>query len=244
MKAMKANWKYLASALALTVLTAMPSQAVAAVKNVMCVKTNTGQYFPVVRISMMVIPDGGSTFEIVLKDGEGEANVESVSFEKHEADIDFSKYSGTSYDGAPTIDMTKKCYLLTSTGKYWTVSQMPQLTAKDGSSKFDVTVGSATETDVESVWFYRGDDVENALGIEGMLMNDTEERLQLQTPVSSQLYISGCGTASQAQLYSMDGKQRDAAAVVNGATTIYVGNLTPGVYIIKVGKKSLKFIKK
>ena len=54
-------------------------------KNVMCLKTNTGQYIEMARVSMMVVPDGGSTFEIVVKDGEGATNVESISFEKHES---------------------------------------------------------------------------------------------------------------------------------------------------------------
>ena len=49
---------------------------------VMCLKTNTGQYIEVVRVSMMVVADGASTFEIVVKDGLGATNVESISPEQ------------------------------------------------------------------------------------------------------------------------------------------------------------------
>ena len=94
MEALKHIWKKMA--LAALILAGMgysvDVQAAASKKNVMCVKTNTGHYFPVVRVSMMVVADGASTFEIVLKDGEGEANVESISFEKHEEMIDFELY--------------------------------------------------------------------------------------------------------------------------------------------------------
>ena len=39
---------------------ATDAMAAASKKNVMCAKTNTGNYFPVVRISMMVIADGAA----------------------------------------------------------------------------------------------------------------------------------------------------------------------------------------
>ena len=86
---------------------------------VMCLKTNSGQYIEVVRVSMMVVVDGASTFEIVVKDGEGATNVESISFEAHESDIDLSKYQGGSSDNNQTIDTSKPVFLITSTGKYF-----------------------------------------------------------------------------------------------------------------------------
>ena len=240
---MKLSWKRMSLAVAIGLLTTLTGPVSAAKYNVMCVKTNTGNYYPVVRVSMMVVPDGGKNFEIVLKDGQGEANVESITFEKHQEELNFNDYKGDP-NTPKDPDLTKKIYLLTSTGKYWTVSKMPQLTSKEGSSKMDVVVGSETEHDVTAVWFYRGDKVDEALGIDGLSMTDAEERLQLQTPISSQLYISGCGNATKAILYSAGGQQMSTSVVVNGATTVYVGDLASGVYIIKVGKKSLKFIKK
>ena len=46
------------------------------------------------------------------------------------------------------------------------------------------------------------------------------------------------------RLYALDGKQVAAAAVANGVTTVYVGQLPAGVYVLRVGNKALKFTKK
>ena len=219
-------------------------QAIA--KNVMCLKTNTGQYIEVVRVSMMVVPDGGSTFEIVVKDGEGAANVESISFEKHQSDIDLSKYNETKEE-EPNPDMTKPVFLLTNTGKYFYMKDLPTMTAKDGSSQFDVTVGSTTESNVSFVYFFRGpkEDAETlATGIDTPKAVVAEEKLTLMTPISSQMTLSGCGAATEAVLYAADGRQVGEAPVSNGVTTVQVGHLTRGVYFVKVGNKSLKFMKK
>ena len=63
------------------------------------------------------------------------------------------------------------------------------------------------------------------------------------TPISESMSISGCGNATKAVVYAMDGKQVAEAAVNGGNTTIYVGNLPAGVYVVNVGYKSLKFAK-
>lgn len=212
----------------------------ASVKNVMCLKTNTGQYFPVVRVSMMVVADGQNTFEIVLKDGRGEANVKEVTFEKHDEEIDFSLYTGTG-GGDVAPDMTKKIHLVTNTGKYFTFSTLPLLTAKEGTEQFDVTVGDVVEANVTKVHFYRGDVDETGIL---RLPVEQEERLTLQTPVHSQMTVSGCGSASEAMVYSMGGLKVAEAAVENGVTTLQVEHLPAGTYVVKVGRKTLKFVKK
>ena len=218
-------------------------QAIAS--EVMCLKTNTGQFIEVVRVSMMVIPDGGNTFEIVVKDGEGASNVESISFERHESDIDLSKYSGGT-SGGQTPDYSKPFFLLTNTGKYFYMKDKPELVAKEGSNKYDVVVGSTTESDVASIFFYRGteEDAAEAAGIDTPTVPYSEENLVLMTPISSQMTISGCGAAVEAVLYAADGRMVGKAPVSNGVTTVYVGHLNRGVYFVKVGKKSLKFMKK
>lgn len=236
------NWKTGLLSVLVAAGMAYPTFANAAVKNVMCVKTNTGKYFPVVRVSMMVIPDGGNTFEIVLKDGAGEVNVSEISFEKHEEDIDFSKYkednSGSSY-----IDMSKKIYLMTSTGKYFTFKTLPSLDVQPGTNLINVTCGNEVEKDVTKVFFYRGDNAEEAVGVKP-LTTIKEEKLTLMTPISQQMTISGCGDATIAEVYSANGMKVGQAEVSNGVSTIVVGNLTRGVYVVKVGNKALKFMKK
>lgn len=249
MRTVKQRWKTLALAaiVAAGLGNAADAFAAASQKNVMCVKTDKGTYFPVVRVSMMVVVDGGSTFEIVLKDGVGEAGVESISFEKHQETIDFDLYK-TSSDGTAYLDMTKPSWLLTSTGKYFKTMNVTSMMTQDGSDLYSVVHSNGIEPNVKAVFFMRTDEdkvkEQVTSDIEGTIVAPAEENLQLMTPVSEQLAISGCGDAAKAIVYALDGTQKAEAAVNGGNTTIYVGNLKAGVYIVKVGNKSLKFTKK
>lgn len=220
-----------------------PQQASAAEKevNVWCAKTNTGNYYPLARVSMMVVPDGGSTFEILLKDGVGEANVQSISFEKHKEVLDLDKYK-VSADGTPSIDLSKKCYMFTNTGKFFSLgADKPMLDVNDGSNLFKVTdrSGNVLADNVESVEFIRTNEPTGIDEIE-----TAKEELTLQSPIQSQMEISGCGNATKAVVYDMNGKQVAVAPVYAGSTTVVVNDLPANVYILKVGNKSLKFVKK
>ena len=251
MRTVKQRWKTLALAALVAAGLGYSSSmnAAASNQNVMCVKTNTGNYFPVVRVSMMVIPDGGSTFDILLKDGDGEAGVESISFEKHTESIDFNLYK-TESDGSPFIDMTKSVYLFTNTGKFWLVKDLPVMNVQEGTNLIDITVGANEEKGVADVYFYRGAEeglneaMQTATGIGNPATAPADENLTLQTPISEQMQISGCGNASLAIVYALDGKQMAQATVANGCTTVYVGQLPAGVYVLRVGNKALKFTKK
>ena len=240
MKKFKQRWKTGMMAALLAAGLFLPSQTVSAV-DVMCLKTNTGQYIEVVRVSMLVIPDGGNTFEIVVRDGEGATGVESISFEKHQSDIDLSKYQGGSASGE-TIDITKPVWLVTNTGKQFLVKDVKMLASIDANGVFEVVTTEGNETGVTSVSFYRGD--AGQTGIEKVKEIRNVEELRLLTPVSSQLALSGCGEAGSALVFALDGKQMAEAPVSNGQTTLFVGHLKTGVYVVKVGNKALKFIKK
>jgi hypothetical protein len=213
-------------------------------KDVMCLKTNTGQYIEVVRVSMLVIPDGGSTFEIVVRDGEGATGVESVSFETHTSDIDLSKYQGGSSGESSTIDVSKPMWLITNTGRHFLVKDVSMLASIDSQGVFEVVTTTGNETGVTSVSFFRGPEAEMPTGIQTVKEVRNVESLRLLTPVSSQLSLSGCGDANVATVYGMDGQQMAEAPVSNGSTTVIVSHLKSGVYIVKVGNKALKFIKK
>jgi len=247
MRTVLQNWKSLTLAAAAAVFMAVPSQA--AMKNVMCVKTNTGNYFPVIRVSMMVVPDGGSTFEIVLKDGKGEAGVQSISFEKHQEDIDLSKYNEAN-GGSQSIDYSKPFYVFTNTGKFWKMKDVrPVLTVQEGTSFITVTAGNVVEKNVSQVRFFRGTEdglkeAMDATAIKNPAAAPASEKLQLLTPISEQMTVSGCGDAHVAIVYSLDGKKMTESAVANGATTVYVGQMPAGVYVLRVGNKALKFMKK
>lgn len=234
--------KRIMKGLLLTALAVCAGQVSA--KDVMCLKTNTGQYIEVVRVSMLVIPDGGNTFEIVVRDGQGASGVESVSFETHASDIDLSKYQGGSSSGSSTIDVSKPVWLVTNTGKHFLVKDVSMLASIDSQGVYEVVTTSGNETGVTSVSFFRGPEAEIPTGIQTVKEMRNVESLQLVTPVSSQLSLSGCGDASVATVYGMDGNQMAEAPVSNGSTTVVVSHLKAGVYIVKVGNKALKFIKK
>jgi len=104
------------------------------------------------------------------------------------------------------------------------------------------------ESDVQSIFFFRGDEdgaKEYVNGIDDPVIGaPSVEKLQLMTPIREQMSLSGCGNATTAQVFSLDGKVQAEAAVDGGNTTIYVGQLPAGVYVVRVGNKSLKFTKK
>lgn len=249
MRTVKQRWKTLALAAIVVAGLGYSVDAEAAAKKqkAMCLKTNTGNYFPVVRVSMMVVPDGGDTFEIVLKDGRGEAGVKSVSFEKQEVEIDYSLY-GQNSGSQESVDYSKPFYVYTNTGKFWKIKdQRPVLKVQEGTSLMTVVVGSTEEKNVGEIRFFRGteEDLNNVItAIGNPAIAPVAEKLQLQTPISDQMTISGCGNASQAVIYALDGKQVSEAPVANGVTTISVSRLPAGVYVLRVGNKSLKFSKK
>lgn len=246
MRTVKQSWKTVALAAVAAVFMAAPSQA--AVQDVMCIKTNTGNYFPILRVSMMVVPDGANTFDIVLKEneGQGEAGVTSISFEKQKMEFDYSKYMQNS-DGTSYIDMNKPVFLYTNTGKYWLVKDLPVMNIQEGTSLIDITVGSDQEKGVSNVFFFRGPEADMqaiGTGIEAPMLPIATERLQLMTPIREQMQVSGCGNATEAVVYSLDGKEMTKAPVANGVTTVTVGQLPAGVYVLRVGHKALKFMKK
>jgi len=252
MRTVKQRWKTfaLAAIVAAGLGYSVDAEAAAKLQNAIGVKTNTGKFFPVVRVSMMVVPDGGDTFEIVLKDGQGEAGVKSISFEKQQVEIDYTLYNEKKEE-QPTVDYSKPFYIFTNTGKFWKMKDVqPVLTVQEGTSLMTVTAGSVVEQNVSEIRFFRGTDDEladamkNSTGIENLATAPAAENLQLQTPISEQMTVSGCGDAAQALVYALDGKQVAAAPVASGVTTIYVGQLPAGVYVLRVGNKALKFTKK
>lgn len=232
-----------------TALAAVPLTADAAGKNLMCLKTNTGQYIEVVRVSMIAVADGKSTFEIVVRDGQGATNVQSVSFEKHESNLDLSAYAYDSNGNPtePTPSMSDPVWLITSSGNHYKVMNVTSLSSVGTDGSYNVVTNTGAVEKVKSVRFFRGKEANIPsipTGIQTPQAVDNTEHLQLQTLVSQQLSLTGCGNAKTAVLYNTSGAQVGGAAVSNGSTTIQVGHLPAGIYIVKVGNKSLKFTKK
>ena len=110
-----------------------PMQEVSAQKNVMCLKTDKGQYIECCRVSMMATIDGGSTFDILVKDGDGAQGVSSISFEKHSSNIDLSGYQGSNPDGSTYIDVSLPVWLQTDKGDNVKLKDVSMLANVDGS---------------------------------------------------------------------------------------------------------------
>ena len=118
------------------------------------------------------------------------------------------------------------------------------LASIDSQGVYEVVTANGNETGVTSVSFFRGPEAEMPTGIQTVKEMRNVESLQLVTPVSLQLSLSGCGDANVATVYGMNGNQVAEAPVSNGSATVVVSHLKSGVYIVKVGNKALKFIKK
>ena len=133
--------------------------------------------------------------------------------------------------------------MFTNTGLFFSLgADKPKLDVKDGSNLFNVTDrnGNVLATDVETVKFMRTNDPSDIKSV----TVEEEEKLKLLTPISSQMQISGCGDAKVARVFSMSGQVVAQSEVESGVTTLEVSHLNAGIYIVKVGKKSLQFIKK
>ena len=130
-------------------------------------------------------------------------------------------------------------YLITNKGEEQPLSNVSMLANVDQDGRFEVVlqVGSNL-TGVEYVTFRVGN---NDTGIREQVVG---KELRLLTPVHFELKLSGCDDATEASVYNANGVRVASATVSNGSTTILVGNLPAGVYVAKVGSKSLKFIKK
>ena len=129
--------------------------------------------------------------------------------------------------------------MITNKGEEQPLSNVSMLANVDQDGRFEVVlqVGSNL-TGVEYVTFRVGN---NDTGIREQVVG---KELRLLTPVHFELKLSGCDDATEASVYNANGVRVASATVSNGSTTILVGNLPAGVYVAKVGSKSLKFIKK
>ena len=187
MRTVKQRWKTLAFAaiVAAGLGCSADAEAAAKLQNAIGVKTNTGNFFPVVRVSMMVVPDGGDTFEIVLKDGQGEAGVKSISFEKQQVEIDYTLYNEKKEE-QPSVDYSKPFYVFTNTGKFWKMKDaQPVLTVQEGTSLMTVTAGSDVEKNVSEIRFFRGteEELNNAkatLIIQQQALDEAKAKLEEQ----------------------------------------------------------------
>lgn len=209
-----------------------------------CLITDKNDSIAMSRISLLAYVDQTGLFEVVTREGEGATGVKQVRFARG-----LSKESGgfVAYQEGeePTPSGTGPLWLKTDKGDSQPMSNVAMLVNVDANGRFEVVLHEGGSlTDVSHVTFFR--DTETAIEQPKVETGGEQEEpmLRLMTPVHFELKLSGCGDATNAVVYDMRGQKMAAAPVANGTTTIAVGHLITGVYIVRVGGKALKFFKK
>lgn len=72
----------------------------------------------------------------------------------------------------------------------------------------------------------------------------SEQLTVTPTIVNSTLYISGCGKGESIAVVSLSGQTCLVTVAVDGNATLDVSGLSSGTYILRVGDRSVKFIKR
>lgn len=202
-----------------------------------CLITDRGDSIAMSRVQLLANVDADGKFEIVTREGDGAVGVKNVRFARG-----LNENSGgfTPYEEEPEVTpLSGPLYLITNKGDEQPLSNVSMLANIDNSGRFEVVLQAGNNlTGVEYVTFRIGKEDT------GIHQTKADNTLRLLTPVHYELKLSGCGDANHAIVYDVKGAQVAAANVSNGATTISVAHLPAGVYIVKVGTKALKFIKK
>lgn len=64
------------------------------------------------------------------------------------------------------------------------------------------------------------------------------------SPVSEDISLLGCAEGTEVRIYDLAGHPMKAATATGGQLTIPVGDLKTGVYLLKAGKVTIKFVRK
>jgi hypothetical protein len=204
-----------------------------------CLITDQNDSIAMSRVQMLANVDADGKFEIVTRDGQGAVGVRNVRFARglNENSGGFQPYQE---NPEPTEPLSGPLYLFTDKGDKQPLSNVSMLANIDQQGKFEVVLRSGDNlTGVQYVTFNIGAE---GTGIQQQTVVDN--MLRLLTPVHSELKLSGCGDAQTAIVYDIKGSEVASAPVVSGTTTISVTHLPAATYIVKVGSKALKFIKK
>lgn len=113
-------------------------------------------------------------------------------------------------------------------------------------------LAEGAEPETFSVVLKEGNPVENVGKITflqadptGISQVETSDDISMLTQVmGNELVISGTAEGQIVAVLSVSGAMLQQAVTTHSSTHLYIGNLTSGVYILKVGNKAIKFIKK
>ncbi len=208
-----------------------------------CLITDKNDSIAMSRVAFLAYVDQTGLFEVVTREGEGATDVKQVRFARglSAESGDFKPYQEGQEQPSSA---TGALWLQTDKGDSQPMSNVAMLANVDAKGRFEVVLQEGGSLmDVAYVTFFR--DTETAIQQPKVETGEEKEPiLRLMTPVHFELKLSGCGDATNAVVYDMRGAKMASAPVANGTTTIAVGHLITGVYIVRVGNKTLKFFKK
>lgn len=138
----------------LTGLLLLPLRAMSQdIQKVWCLKTDKEQLIEMSRVVMLASVDGQTTFEVVVRCGQGATGVKSVTFELHESNYSPEVIS----DDPPVVTGDGPWCLISDKGDSIAMSRVQMLANVDGSHLFEViTSDGANLVGVGNVYFGRG----------------------------------------------------------------------------------------
>lgn len=121
----------------------------------------------------------------------------------------------------------------------FSINNVGKITFQDETFTFSFTDG-VTENMI--FWYdevKRMEFTDIATGIDNVTQEYNEDEIAISFDGST-LFISGCAVPSQMQVYDISGRPV-MKRMVHGVVKVSVGNLSSGVYILKLNDKNFKF---
>lgn len=128
--------------------------------------------------------------------------------------------------------------MITPNGKTLFMNNVGYILNSDGSSSFTIVMNdNSTIDDVTKVTFAKVD----ASGIKDVKYDSDGVYAK---EVDGSLIISGCHAGNKAEVYSANGQIMKSQTIIGDGCDIDVSTLPKGVYVLRIGKTAIKFLKK
>lgn len=112
------------------------------------------------------------------------------------------------------------------------------LLAADNDTQFSIVLKEGTAIDSVQVAYVK---MITEAGIAGQNISDTTPSLLM---VGEKLIVSGGDKAADVAVYGIDGARQGVSVLHGNTTTVDVSRLPQGTYVLKVGTRAVKFMKK
>ncbi len=130
-------------------------------------------------------------------------------------------------------------YLSTDNGQKVALANVSFFLAADNDSLFTIVLKEGDA--VEGV---RRATVSQGTPTAVSTLRPSTSEVKLSGVVSGELSLSGVDSSAKIEVYSTNGSRQNVSVARGSETVVNVRSLQPGLYILKVGRQSVKFIKK